>query len=68
MLAECTYSKGAVFLSQVHADQPAQPTQCAVRSDMGDCDALRLRARWFFNQPAQIVWVAGQQHDWAFEF
>jgi hypothetical protein len=68
VLAQSTYSDGAVFLSQVHADQPAQSAQAGVTSDMDDCHALRLRVLWFFNQPAQIVRVAGQQHDWAFQF
>lgn len=68
LLAQSTYSDGAIFVSKVHAEQPAQPTEAGVTSDVDDCDALRLRAPWFFNQPAQIVRVTGQQHDWAFQF
>lgn len=33
-----------------------------------DSDSLRLRPLWFFDEPAQIVRVAGQQHDRAFQF
>jgi hypothetical protein len=33
-----------------------------------DGNALRLRPPWFFNQPAQIIQVTGQQHDRALSF
>ena len=35
---------------------------------MDDSDSLRLRQLWFFDEPAQIIWVASQQHDRAFQF
>jgi hypothetical protein len=33
-----------------------------------DSNALRLTPPWFFNQPAQIIRVAGQQHNRALSF
>jgi hypothetical protein len=33
-----------------------------------DGDSLRLRPFWLFDQPVQIIRVAGQQHDRALEF
>jgi hypothetical protein len=33
-----------------------------------DANALCLRPPWFFNQPARIIRVAGQQHNRALSF
>jgi hypothetical protein len=33
-----------------------------------DGNALCIRPPWFFNQPAQIIRITGQQHDRALPF
>ena len=38
-----------------------------VRSHLDDGDPLRLWPLWLFDEPVQIIRVAGQQHDRSFQ-